>query len=428
MAASVSTSPEGRRRAGCDGDARKCHRFAVRGDDRVASALAVRHARLQQHPRDRAARAGQALPDPRRAQDEHRRQRRVERVDRGCERAVHRGLAVERPARNRESDLAQRCDGRAAADDRDAAVAAFGDAARAERHRARPRARARQCNHALGSDRPRSREARDSPQGPPHHGQRRRRDRRGGEAAPVAEQIGGERVEGGIVLGQQHGSAQQVGLGGRMQRAERRQQIEAHPVAREAAVAVRGVVAPGDSRPPQLAAHLLAAQLEQRPNAPLAVGGRQGRERRGARRGREAVEDRLDAVVARVPGRDGPAGAHRVARPRGVAGARVPRRPRPARRARRPRGEARPRCAASARQASASASLSAPRSPCATCSVSSGWPSSCSARASSVESAPPDTRTSTGSPGSEQTPARDRRADAPDQLAVERHVAAIRPA
>ena len=105
MAVTVSTSPVGRRRARGDGDARKRHRLAVHGDDRVASALGSRHARLQQHARDRAPRAGQALAGTGRAQHETGRESGVQRAVGRSVRAMHERLAVCRRAGHRERHL-----------------------------------------------------------------------------------------------------------------------------------------------------------------------------------------------------------------------------------------------------------------------------------------------------------------------------------
>ena len=60
----------------------------------------------------------------------------------------------------------------------------------------------------------------------------------------------------------------------------------------------------GDAGRLERVAHLVAAELEQRPHATRAVARRQRAKRRGPGRAREPVEDRLDAIVARVAGRD----------------------------------------------------------------------------------------------------------------------------
>ena len=70
-------------------------------------------------------------------------------------------------------------------------------------------------------------------------------------------------------------------------------------------------------------ADILAAEAEQRPHARASIGRRQRPQGRAARRAREAVEDRLDAVVPRVAGRD--RAAARVGLRRGAAGVARPR-------------------------------------------------------------------------------------------------------
>ena len=138
----------------------------------------------------------------------------------------------------------------------------------------------------------------------------------------------------------------------------------------------------GSPRRCQLVPHLVPGDVEQRP-----VEGRrrrrQGRQRVDAARGGEPVQHRLGPVGGGVAGRD-----------RVVAGGRE-RRPPAARRAGAPRGSGRPRrrrpprspARGSWRQNAASASDSAPRSPCATCSPRTSKPSSASTTTSSVESA-----------------------------------------
>ena len=212
-----------------------------------------------------------------------------------------------------------------------------------------------------------------------------------------------------------------------MQRAERRQQIEAHAIAGEAAVAVRGVVAPCDARPPQRAPHLLPAEPEQRPDAPVAVRRGQGRERRAAGRRGQAVEDRLDAIIARMPGRDRPPCAH------GVCG-RAP-------------SESSTRLRAgtvSDRSIDLAVRDAEPRGQCAAglgVGGALGAPQPVrdvqrlERMAERVQGMGEQRRVGAardegehGLARREQPRARDRRADAPDQVVVERHGAAIRPA
>ena len=253
---------------------------------------------------------GRRSPARARPHDEGRRERRVEGIAARGQRAAHEHLAVGRLARYGEGELGRRRGGSPARRrSRCGRSCRSAVRARPQRHRAGTRARARERRHALGCDRTRCREARRAAQCAQEHGNRRRGDCRSREPAVVGDELAGERVQRSVVGGQQRRRAQQVGLGGRMERAKGRQQIEADAVAREAAIAVRGVVAPRDAGGPQGRAHVIAAQLEQRADAPVAICGGQRRERRTARRRGEAIEDRLDPVVARMPGGDRSAGA-----------------------------------------------------------------------------------------------------------------------
>ena len=134
----------------------------------------------------------------------------------------------------------------------------------------------------------------------------RRRGRGVGvERGPVLdEQRAGGLVEHGLLVDELRRRAQQVLVGGGVQAAERGHEIEARADAREAAIVVRGVVAPGDARGCERRPHLVAPELEQRPHAAGAVARRQRAEGGAPGRAREAVEDRLDAIVARVARRD----------------------------------------------------------------------------------------------------------------------------
>ena len=106
-----------------------------------------------------------------------------------------------------------------------------------------------------------------------------------------------------------------------MQRPERRNEVVPHPVARMGAIGVACVLTPGDGRVAQSGADLVTAEVGQRPDPAGPIAGRKCRERRPARRGGKAIEDRLDAIVAVVARRDRTAvcvrvggGAPRVAR------------------------------------------------------------------------------------------------------------------
>ncbi len=228
---------------------------------------------------------------------------------------------------------------------------------------------------------------------------RRRRSGAGVERRAVLdEQRRGRLVEHGSLVGELRGGAQEVLVGGRMEAAKRGQQIEAHPDAREAAIVVRGVVAPRDAGCLERLAHLVAAELEERPHATRPVARRQRAKGRRPGRAGEPVEDRLDAIVARVAGRD-----------RTPVGCRVGRGATEVACAPLEVGTVVERCihplvghaelVGEGRDAAASVSLSTPRSACATCSTDTAYPSLARACTSRVESAPPDASARTGCPG-----------------------------
>ena len=215
-----------------------------------------------------------------------------------------------------------------AAHDLERAVAALRLAPAAERGAARAAAAREQAQRALDAlARRRGQPGQQAQRMARERGRRRARPRHVEPAEGVEQRLRGG--VGRLLLGDERvGRLEQVRLGGRVQAAEGGQQVVADAVAGEAPVLVRGVLAPADAGRAQRGAHLLAAEREQRPHASAAVGRRQRAQGGAARRAREAVEDRLDAVVPRVARRDRPAarvrvggGAAGVARPRLEPGA-----------------------------------------------------------------------------------------------------------
>ena len=105
-----------------------------------------------------------------------------------------------------------------------------------------------------------------------------------------------------LLVPQLRGGCHHVALHGRMDLAQRREDIQAQAVAGDRAILVGLVLAPGEAGLQAIRACVIADEIQQRPHDPVTQW-RHAEQRTATRRGHQPVENGLDLVAAGVPGR-----------------------------------------------------------------------------------------------------------------------------